>query len=364
MKKKQTILFYILFVLFTSNIYAQFAGGNGTDEDPYLVGTADQLNIVRDYLDSSFRQISHIDLNVAPYNIGDGWDPIGNYENSFSGVYNGQGFIISNGYINRPTESVIGLFSSIDGENTEIFNLGIKNISVVGFNAVGGFVGANNDATIADCFCTGSVTGIDRVGGFVGFNSGVISNCYSTVNVIGEDLIGGLIADNDWGTIVNSYWDLDASGQTSSQGGEGRTTDEMTFPYAVNTYVNWDFDSLWEEDIEGGNDGYPNLTHTVGIIDNNISKPEDFLLNNYPNPFNPTTTITYNIPVNGLILLRVYNVRGQLVRNLLNKHQSAGQHVLIWDGNNNNGIPVASGFYFCKLSSSQSSEYHKMLLMK
>lgn len=69
--------FFIFLALFTLPSLAEFAGGDGSPEDPFLVETATHLDAVRDYAGSNFVQVAHIDLGEAPWNEGDGWTPIG-----------------------------------------------------------------------------------------------------------------------------------------------------------------------------------------------------------------------------------------------------------------------------------------------
>ncbi|MBW6515662.1 MAG: hypothetical protein K0B81_03470 [Candidatus Cloacimonetes bacterium] len=127
---------------------------------------------------------------------------------------------------------------------------------------VGGLVGYQYwYPTISNCYSTGNVSGVWDVGGLVGGQSGnaTVHNSYSTGIVSGEEgYVGGLVG-YQWGsTVTNSYWNTETSGQSSSSGGIGRITEEMTYPYALNTYVDWDFDDLWSADIDYSiNDGYP-----------------------------------------------------------------------------------------------------------
>ena len=85
---------------------------------------------------------------------------------------------------------------------------------------------------------------------------------------------------------------------------------------------------------------------------------------NYPNPFNPSTTISYNMPNNGKAKLQVYNLRGQLVRSLVNEHKTGGSHKVVWDGKDDNGNTVPSGLYFYRLDAGKYSQTRKMMLMK
>ena len=96
------------------------------------------------------------------------------------------------------------------------------------------------------------------------------------------------------------------------------------------------------------------------------TRPEVFALaNNYPNPFNPATTIKYALPQAADVELTVYNVVGQPVRTLVAEHQSAGRYVVEWDATNDNGHRLASGMYFYRLEAGGDFlEIKKMLLLK
>ena len=90
------------------------------------------------------------------------------------------------------------------------------------------------------------------------------------------------------------------------------------------------------------------------------------LEDNYPNPFNPTTTIKYSIASSGHVSLKIYNAAGQLVRTLVNEEQAprAEGFAVTWDGTSNQGQPVASGVYFYKLATEGFSQTKKMALLK
>lgn len=96
----------------------------------------------------------------------------------------------------------------------------------------------------------------------------------------------------------------------------------------------------------------------------NIVPPEFSLRQNYPNPFNPTTTIAYSLPEANQVRIDIYNVKGQLVKSLLNKDMEAGLHSIIWNGRDMNNQSVASGIYFYRLSSPSMTQTKRMLLMK
>ena len=96
------------------------------------------------------------------------------------------------------------------------------------------------------------------------------------------------------------------------------------------------------------------------------TRPEVFALaNNYPNPFNPATTIKYALPQAADVELTVYNVVGQPVRTLVAEHQSAGRYVVEWDATNASGHSLSSGMYFYRLEAGgEFLETKKMLLLK
>jgi len=92
----------------------------------------------------------------------------------------------------------------------------------------------------------------------------------------------------------------------------------------------------------------------------------DFNLYNYPNPFNPTTTISFELNTENTenTEIGIYNLKGQIVKQLVSNQVSAGQHSVIWDGTDSNDQPVSSGIYFYKLISRDYQQTKKMLLLK
>lgn len=92
--------------------------------------------------------------------------------------------------------------------------------------------------------------------------------------------------------------------------------------------------------------------------------PEGIRLSNYPNPFNPNTTINYYLPDPSDVVLEVFNVKGQRVKTLINEYKETGSHSSVWNGTDQNGRLVSSGVYFYRLSIGTKSIVNKMLLMK
>jgi hypothetical protein len=93
--------------------------------------------------------------------------------------------------------------------------------------------------------------------------------------------------------------------------------------------------------------------------------PKKFALRaNYPNPFNPVTSIRFDVASRSNVTLRVYDVSGALVRTLVNESVDAGSHVVEWNGRNDQGNPASSGVYFYRLTAPGFSDVRKMTLVK
>jgi len=88
------------------------------------------------------------------------------------------------------------------------------------------------------------------------------------------------------------------------------------------------------------------------------------LTQNHPNPFNPNTTIAFYLPQSGLSTLQIFNLKGQLVKTLVQGNLAAGNHQITWDGHDSNGMDASSGIYFYRLHSSGKSLERKMVLSK
>ncbi len=94
--------------------------------------------------------------------------------------------------------------------------------------------------------------------------------------------------------------------------------------------------------------------------------PRQFrLMQNFPNPFNPSTTIEYELAVSAHVVLRLYDMLGREIMTLADENQSAGRHSLVWDGRDNLGNPVISGVYFYRLRAENGfSQTKKLLFLK
>jgi len=300
--------------------------GSGTEIDPYLIYTAKELNMIRQFpyeWDKHFKLMTDIDLSRY---AGESFEIIGRYGWPFTGVFDGNGHTISNFSYSSTSWTYIGFFGCVkegtiknlgliypnivDGTMDDIGSLvgylqmGIikncyaKSGNVAGFEHVGGLLGVNSSGIITSSYATSNVTGKIETGGLVGENSsGTITNCYTNGIVSGDWSIGGLVGVNSSGTITNSYaassvsgdfwsvsglvgensgiitssfWNIETIEQKTSDGGIELTTAEMQM---TGTFLEagWDFMDEMEngtEDIWWINEGqdYPKLWWQLGQL--------------------------------------------------------------------------------------------------
>ncbi len=140
----------------------------------------------------------------------------------------------------------------------------------------------------------------------------------------------------------------------------GRNTDQSTgYSYADRNVHPGNYAyRLIQEDANG-------VQHVSNIVNVSISAPQNFVLEqNFPNPFNPSTVISFTLPASAPTTLVVYNTLGQVVRTLFNAPAEAGSVTVKWDGKDEAGNEVATGTYIYKLTSGQFSATRKMTLSK
>jgi len=127
---------------------------------------------------------------------------------------------------------------------------------------------------------------------------------------------------------------------------ESQTVDGIVVPEGQSVTVNFNLvdSSDGEEDI--------------------LPATQTALVGNYPNPFNPTTRIRFDLLEAGPVRIEIYNSRGQMIRHLVSENRVPGQHSVIWDGNDDNGSPVGSGIYNYKMIAGKYSSTRKMILLK
>ena len=157
------------------------------------------------------------------------------------------------------------------------------------------------------------------------------------------------IASEGW--IIESWaWDF----------GDGNSSSEQ---YPVHTYENegtYQVSLVVTTDI--GTESVPFVADiqigTLNMSDNSL--PEDFgLVKNYPNPFNPNTTIEYYLGESGMVTMSVYDVNGRLIDSIVNTYQVSGKHSIIWQPNN-----ISSGMYYINLVQGMNIDMMKLMYIK
>jgi len=167
------------------------------------------------------------------------------------GLVGGNRYIIKNSYATgtvEGNENVGGLVgSNSDGGISESYATG----KIKGDEYVGGLVG-NNDGTVRGSYATGSVDGSEKVGSLVGSNAvGDISESYATGKLEGSEWVGGLVGSNEaaekqsYWVVEESYWDMNTTGQSTSAGGTGLTTSEITGSAVRTNMRGFDFNNTW-----------------------------------------------------------------------------------------------------------------------
>lgn len=207
---KLTILLIISF-FWVSATQAQFAGGDGSEADPYQVETLEQLQEAATYRDQYFIQTADIDAaDTQNWNDGAGFEPLGEQDNPFTGSFDGNGFVIENLHVNREEEKDASLFGFIGDGVME--NLNLENVTIVGGNRTGAIVGRLDGGVIRDSYATGVVTGAARTGGIVGvMTGGNVENSVSGCEVHGARNVGGIAGTNNGGLHVtgsHAYGDI------------------------------------------------------------------------------------------------------------------------------------------------------------
>ncbi len=216
-----------------------FTGGTGTVGDPYQIANLEQLYFlsnVKSLWSSHFKLVNNIDatstrnLNLVN-GVYKGFKPIGDDDikgsrerKEFWGSFDGNGYYISNLYINRPTENYIGMFGS--ASSVLIKNVKLIKADITGYNYVGGLVGeAGQYFSITNSFVSGSVSGSYRVGGLIGrartsvdYDAPGVHQCYSVATIHGSHEVGGLIGRNHT-LVLKSFSASDVTALFSYAGG-------------------------------------------------------------------------------------------------------------------------------------------------
>lgn len=191
-----------------------------------------------------------------------------------------------------------------------------------------------------------------------------------------------------WGKFKSKYWELDGSdwkphGETTCNDFTFDTNGTVWNYYNVVVYT-YDNEKLLRYDM---NNGLPSGTikaiasgkngemwvattsgiarYTPGDVSVESSEPLPFsLIGNYPNPFNPSTTIEFSLETPGHVSLEIYNAAGQKIRSLTAGKMQPGVHSAVWDGCDGNGRKVSSGVYYAKLTVGARTAARKMIMAK
>ncbi len=209
------------------------ATGSGTEADPYLIANLDNLLWLSTHIsvwDKYFKQTADIDASATSYwNLDgngtyNGFSPIGNETNKFTGNYDGDNHTISNLYINRSLTDNVGLFGYINNLSGYVKNLILASADITGRNNTGALIGYKFGYDIENCHINlGTVKGEIVTGGLIGYYEGKnLTSCSVSNSVIGTICVGNLIGMTTsiytTNTISNSYSNGNVKGITYSGG--------------------------------------------------------------------------------------------------------------------------------------------------
>lgn len=211
---------FLLTCLLTLSSAVAFAfSGSGTEADPYLIKTADDLYMIRMTPDAYYQLQNNIDLSawIEENYPTAGWVPIGTSPKPFTGTFDGNGFTISNLHINRASD-YNGLFGY--AKNATVKNLIIK-CNITGGGSTGAIIGNCASVSLSNCKVEGDVQGAGRTGGFIGDGStGTydIKDCTFTGNVNGGQYTGGFVGYAATMTVTNCSVKGDVNGEQYTGG--------------------------------------------------------------------------------------------------------------------------------------------------
>ena len=176
-----------------------------------------------------------------------------------------------------------------------------------------------------------------------------------------------------YGTESRNYTERIDTGNVTEYTLEG-IQQGLIYYFALRAYDLSDYESDFSEEvsyeIEQSNDeGSTKPTLNSAETENSHKLPKILALNqNYPNPFNPTTTIPFDVPVTAgakqHVILNIYDVRGRLIKKLIDSDLEPGSHGIVWNGRNDRGESVTSGVYLCTLSSRGKTFTKKITVVK
>lgn len=215
-----------------------YGGGNGTEDNPYQIYTAEQMNAIgADPGDWGKNFILMEDIDLSEYK-GETFNIIGSYtdnsnNNPFSGVFDGNGHTIKNFSYTSTNKSYVGIFGYVSDAQAQIKNLRMTypNVQTSG-DCAGSLVGFLRSGTISYCSIKNcNISGANYLGGLAGrasYDTIAVLYCSSSGHVSGDTYVGGLLGHIGPGTLNQSYSNTDVSGNNSVGGLVGKTGDNAS----------------------------------------------------------------------------------------------------------------------------------------
>ena len=216
--------------------FLRATSGDGSEGNAYRIFDIYGLQGMasRSLLSSDFTLTSTLDASgTANWNGGAGFDPIGDWDNRYTGDFDGGGHIIYGLTINRAGTSRVGLFGAVSGSH--ISHIGLQNVSIRGQYSVAGLVGQGfNNSQISQSYVQGDIVGSTWTGGLAGNFNGTIEHSYSSGSVEGsfDREVGGLVGSMD-GQITDSYSSAAVEGDQSVGGLVGHMNGSISRSYAT-----------------------------------------------------------------------------------------------------------------------------------
>lgn len=201
--------------------------------NPCVLTRIKQVQGIRHKLDGHYALGADINASATKgWNDNEGFEPIGSEDHPFTGSLDGRNFEIIGLYIDRPTESEVGLIGFLEGA---VRNLGLADGYVHGYSMVGTLAGRNlENGTVANSYNAGKVGGTVSIGGLIGMNSGTVENSYNLGALTATaNTLGGVVGYNFRGTVLSSY-NLGELKGTGNVGGVAGSNDVATIENSYN----------------------------------------------------------------------------------------------------------------------------------
>ena len=232
------------------------------------------------------------DIDLINYTISEGWTPIGTAAIKFSGTFDGNGYTITNLYINRPSTDYQGLFGHSQGD---LKNVNISDANITGNTGIGILIGVHNGGKVNNCHSSGIINAFRIAGGLIGQFADEMKNCSSNVKIIARDSgtqIGGLVGNLAKGAIkIDSCYtknEIIASSKESVGGFCGQNTSSCISIEITNCYAETDIKLLENGNVQGfvgGFIGTSNATvmkisncYSTGRITSDTISPERYAI--------------------------------------------------------------------------------------